>query len=63
MYGVIVADDQELYRTGIIALLESSGECPVVAECCDWIGLVGAMRAAGASLVVTSTRLVADLNR
>jgi DNA-binding NarL/FixJ family response regulator len=60
MYGIIVADDQELYRAGIIALLESSGECRIVAECCDWIGLVGAVRAAGASLVVASTRLVAD---
>jgi DNA-binding NarL/FixJ family response regulator len=60
MYGVIVADDQELYRAGIIALLESSGECRIVAACCDWIGLVGAVRAAGPSLVVASTRLVAD---
>jgi DNA-binding NarL/FixJ family response regulator len=59
MYGIIVADDQELYRAGIIALLESSGECRVVAECCDWSGLVEAVTA-GKSLVVASTRLVAD---
>jgi DNA-binding NarL/FixJ family response regulator len=59
MYGIIVADDQELYRAGIIALLESSGECRVVAECCDWIGLVEAVTA-GTSLVVASTRLAAD---
>jgi DNA-binding NarL/FixJ family response regulator len=61
MYNVIVADDQELYRAGIIALLESSGECRVVTECYDWMGLVEAATAGGASLAVASTRLVANL--
>jgi two-component system NarL family response regulator len=60
MYGIIVADDQEVFRAGISALLESSGECRVVAERCDWIDRVEAVTTAVASAVVASTRLVAD---
>ena len=61
MYDIIVADVQELYRTGIIALLEKSGGCRVVVECCDWFGMVEAVTTPGASLVVASTRLIVDL--
>lgn len=61
MYDIIVADVQELYRTGIIALLEKSGRCGIVVECCNWFGLVEAVTAGGASLVIASTRLIVDL--
>jgi DNA-binding NarL/FixJ family response regulator len=60
MYQIIVADHQDLYRAGIVALLKSSG-CRVIAECSDWIGLVQAMKAECAFLVIASIVLVTDL--
>ena len=61
MYQIIVADHQELYRAGIVALLETKGGCRVKAECCDWIGLVEAVKAESPSLVIASIVLVTDL--
>jgi len=61
MYQIIIADHQELYRAGIVALLESRGECRVIREHSDWIGLVQALRAESAPFVIASTVLVTDL--
>jgi DNA-binding NarL/FixJ family response regulator len=60
MYQIIVADHQDLYRAGIVALLESS-ECCVIAECSDWIGLVQAVKVESASIVIASIVMVIDL--
>ena len=60
MYQNIVADHQDLYRAGVVSLLENS-ECRVIAECSDWVGLVQAVKAESASLVIASIVLVTDL--
>ena len=61
MYQIIVADDQELYRAGIIALVEGAGGFRITAECRDWPGLVQAVTAREPSIIIASTLLVADL--
>jgi hypothetical protein len=51
----MVADGQELFRAGLIALVgQAGGECPVIAEVSDWPSLIATIRARQALLVVAS---------
>ena len=61
MYRVIVADGEELFRAGVRTLLASSGECSVISECSDWLGLIAAMPQKRASLVVAPVSMVPDV--
>ena len=61
MCRIIIADRQELYRAGIIALVAGSGPCTVIAECPDWSSLVEAVGADAGSVVIASLCLVADI--
>jgi DNA-binding NarL/FixJ family response regulator len=61
MYRVIVADDQELFRAGVITLLAGRGQCPTISEYSGWFGLSAAIPAERASLVVASVSMVLDM--
>ena len=62
MYEIIVADDQELFRAGIITLLsQAGGKWPAISEVSDWIRLRARIRTTQASLVVVSVSLILDM--
>ena len=60
MWKVIVADDQEMYRAGVIALLSTGNAGQALEQYCDWLGLARAMTESSASIVVASISLVPD---
>jgi DNA-binding NarL/FixJ family response regulator len=63
MHSVIIADDQELFRIGLSALLMETGEYRVLAEYPDECRVGEAIGAMRPSLVVASVRIVRDMGR
>ena len=61
MYRIIVGDDQDVYRAGVITLLAGSDTSIVLAECSDWNGLVETVKADAGSVIIASLSLVADI--
>ena len=61
MYEVILADNQELYRAGIVELLSSHDEFRIVAQPSDWSLLLAALIDNWKSLIIASTSLVHEL--
>jgi DNA-binding NarL/FixJ family response regulator len=61
MYRIIVADDQEVYRAGTVALLERSADRPVIAEHSDWTGLIESLSENDAAVIIVSVSLVRDM--
>jgi two-component system, NarL family, nitrate/nitrite response regulator NarL len=61
MYEIIVADNQELYRTGIVELISRHDEFRIVAQLSDWSLLLAALAENWKSLVIASTSLVCKL--
>jgi DNA-binding NarL/FixJ family response regulator len=61
MYEFIVADDQELYRAGVVGLLSNGIECHTISQFSDWVRLLTAVETNRESLVIVSTSLILDL--
>lgn len=61
MQRIVVADDQEMYRTGVIELLSGNDEFQIVAQSSDWKSLLAVLAANKGALIITSASLVADL--
>ena len=55
--SVVLADDQELIRSGLRVLLDGSGELEVVAEAGDGLAAVAAVRAHHPAVVVMDIRM------
>lgn len=54
---VVLADDHELIRRGIAAVLDTIDEVEVVAECVDYPGLMASVEEHGPDVVVTDIRM------
>jgi DNA-binding NarL/FixJ family response regulator len=62
MYRAIVADQQELFRAGLFAVLAGTGEYSVLAGYSDWPGLLAGMKSWLPALVIASVNLVHDMD-
>lgn len=63
MQTIIVADDQELYQTGMVELLSSVDNVHVKVQHRDWKSFLGALAVNCGALVIASTSYVYDVNR
>jgi DNA-binding NarL/FixJ family response regulator len=63
MQTIIVADDQEMYRMGVVELLSGNEEFQIVAQSSDWKSLLAVLAVNKGALIITSATLVADLRR
>jgi DNA-binding NarL/FixJ family response regulator len=61
MQTIVVADDQEMYRTGVVELLSGNKDYQIVAQSSDWKSLLAVIAANRGALIITSASLVADL--
>lgn len=61
MQRVVVADDQEMYRTGVVELLSGNQEFQIVAQSSDWKSLLTVLPVNRGAVIITSASLVADL--
>ena len=61
MQRVVVADDQEMYRTGVVELLSGNQEFQIVAQFSDWKSLLAVLPVSRGALIITSASLVGDL--
>lgn len=57
MFGVVIADDHDLYRDGLSALLESQGSFSVLAKCADGSTALGAVSALQPHLLVLDVNM------
>jgi DNA-binding NarL/FixJ family response regulator len=60
MQEIVIADDQEMYRTGVAEVLAGNREFQVVSQSSDWKSLLSALAINRGALVITSVSLVAD---
>ena len=60
MQKVIIADNQEMFRAGLIDLLSRDHEFHVVAQVADWQVLLLSVAMNSGCMVITSTSLVGD---
>lgn len=61
MQTIVVADDQEMYRTGVVELLSGNADFQIVAQSSDWRSLLAVLADNRGALIITSASLVADL--
>lgn len=61
MVNVIVADNQEMYRAGVVSLLSGTGDDRVISQFSDWVTLFSAVATNRQSLIVVSTSLILEL--
>src|SRR5579871_1211499 len=61
MQTIIVADDQELYQTGMVELLSGDHQLQVKTQYPDWRSLLRALAVNRGALVIASTSYVHDV--
>ncbi len=62
MQKVIIADDQEMYRAGMVELLSRDGEFRLVAQVSNWELLPVSLAVNRGALAIVSTTLVSDIH-
>ena len=61
MFEIMIADDQELYRTGVVDLVKTSSAFRIIAQFPNWATFSTALAGKRESIVVASTSVIPEL--
>lgn len=61
MFKVIVADNHDLFRTGVVKLLSSNEDFRIIAQFSEWATFLSAVNKNRESLIIVSTCLIPEL--